>query len=264
MPNWVINRLTIEGPNVEKIIKKHITKEEDGRDCFDFETICKMPKELDIEKSSKMADGFKLYIAKINPVISAIGTAEDKMEINDFSNKMIKILGKNAIGKIPMYMLRDNEVEEFKTLYKEGFENVVNLGEKAFNNLEKYGDTDWYNWRIRHWGTKWNSCNTYVSDDKKMICFDTAWSPAISAIEKFASMYPELKITHDYAEEQVAYYCGKLEYENGELASRDDYEQDSKEAYEMYFELWGCEDEFVFDPKLNTYVSKEDAEMEVA
>ena len=75
-------------------------------------------------------------------------------------------------------------------------------------------------------------------------------------------MYPELKVTHDYAEEQVAYYCGKLEYENGKLISRNDYEEDSKEAYEMYFELWGCEDEYVFNPKLNTYVSKDELEME--
>jgi len=31
----------------------------------------------------------------------------------------------------------------------------------------------------------------------------------------------------------------------------------------MYFDLWGCEDEFVFDPKQNTYVSKEDVEVEM-
>mgnify|MGYP000375068510 CR=1 FL=1 len=41
------------------------------------------------------------------------------------------------------------------------------------------------------------------------------------------------------------------------------YKEYSKEAFEMYFDLWGCEDEFVFDPKQNTYVSKEDVEVEM-
>ena len=41
MPNWVTNRLTIEGPNAEEIVQSHIIKDEHGRDCFDFNLICK-------------------------------------------------------------------------------------------------------------------------------------------------------------------------------------------------------------------------------
>ena len=100
MPNWVTNRLTIEGPDAEKIIQNHITKDENGSQFFDFNLVCKMPEELDIPKGSKSTNGFKLYIAKINPMIDKVGSPEDKMEINAFSNRMIKVLGKNAIGKI--------------------------------------------------------------------------------------------------------------------------------------------------------------------
>ena len=263
MPNWVTNRLIIEGENAEEIVQNHIIKEENGSQCFDFNLICKMPEELDISKGSKSVNGFKLYIAKLNPSIDAVGNPEDKMEINAFSNRMIKVLGKNAIGKIPMVMLRNDEVTALKLHYKEEFDDVVNLGEQAFKNLEKYGFMDWYEWRLHNWGSKWNACNTFLCDDKKTVYFDTAWTPAISAIEKFAKMYPQLKITHDYAEEQIAFYCGKLEYENGECVKRDDYKEYSKEAYEMYFDLWGCEEEFVFDPNQNTYVEKNDQDAEM-
>ena len=263
MPNWVTNRLTIEGPNAEGIVQSHIIKDEHGRDCFDFNLICKMPEELDIEKGSKSVNGLKLFIAKINPSIDAVGSPEDKMEINAFSNRMIKAFGKNAIGKIPMILLRNEEVTAFKLHYKEEFDDVVKLGEQAFRNLEKYGCTDWYEWRLQNWGTKWNSCNTFLCDDKKTIYFDTAWSPSVPLVKKFAEKYPQLRITHDYAEEQIAFFCGKNEYQNGEVTCRNDYEEYSKEAYEMYFDLWGCEEEFVFDPKKNTYVERKDPEAEV-
>ena len=114
MPNWVTNRLIIEGENAEEIVQNHIIKEENGSQCFDFNLICKMPEELDISKGSKSVNGFKLYIAKLNPSIDAVGKPEDKMEINAFSNRMIKVLGKNAIGKIPMVMLRNDEVTALK------------------------------------------------------------------------------------------------------------------------------------------------------
>ncbi len=264
MPNWVINRLTIEGPDAEKIVQNHIVKDKDGSNLFDFNLIHKMPEELDIIKGSKSKDGFQLYIAKINPMIDEIGTSEDKMEINAFSNRLIKALGKNANGKIPMILLRNDEVTALKLHYKNEFDDIVKLGEQAFRNLEKYGFTDWYEWRLHNWGTKWNACNTLLCDDMTTIYFDTAWSPSVPVVQKFAEKYPQLKITHDYAEEQIAFFCGKHEYENGKVVARNDFEEYSKEAYEMYFDLWGCEDEFVFDPKQNTYVAKEDVEVEMA
>ena len=221
-----------------------------------------MPDELDIEKSSRTAHALKLHIAKINPLISEVGTSEDKMELTEFSNRMIKVFGKSAIRDLPNNLLKNEEVISLKMHYKDEFDEVVDLGKQAFSNLEKYGFTNWYNWRIDNWGTKWNACNTMLSYDGLSIYFDTAWTPSVPVIEQFAKMYPELKITHDYAEEQIAYFCGKHEYENGECISREDYEEYSKEAFEMYFDLWGCEDEFVFDPVKNTYVSKENVEVE--
>ncbi len=255
MPNWVANRLIVTGENAEEILSKHVVKI-DGEEVFDFNLIDKQPEELNIEKGSRGNHGLRLYIAKINPLIANIGTKEDKLDLDKFSEKMITLFGSDAIKRIPDLLLRPNEVDEYRCHYKDKFDEVVNIGEQAFNNISKYGVADWYDWRWEHWGTKWNACNTYL--DGNLVCFDTAWGPPVAVIEKFAKKYPQLSIVHEYAEEQIAFFCGRHEYTNSEVTLRNDYPEFSKEAYELYFDMWGCEEDFVFDPKKNTYVEKED------
>lgn len=260
MPNWVINKLTIEGNNAEEIIKSHTTSLENGELLFDFETIDPMPKDLSIERGSRSFDGFKLHIAKINPLIPNLGTREDKLlPFDTFLRKIFGMFGRDCIDNIQRYILKPTEIEELKKKYNEDFDSVLELGEKAFTNKEKYGCTDWYDWRMCHWGTKWNACNTFIGmDNPHVVYFDTAWSPSVPIVEKFAKMHPELKITHEYAEEQIGLYCGKHEYENGEIVNRNDYKEFSKEAYELSFELWGGEELYRFDEKLNNYVYIDD------
>ena len=255
MPNWVINRLRIEGENAEEIIKKHIIKDERGEYAFDFNTIVKMPEDLCVEKGSRTYDGLKLYIAKINPLIPNFGTMEDKLlPLNDFFKKMVTVFGYDCIDKIEKYILKPSQIDNMKEKYKETFDEVLKLGEKVFNNKEKYGFTDWYDWSCYNWGTKWNACNTILSDDLSEVYFDTAWSPSIPAISKLSKLHPELTITHEYAEEQTGFFSGRIIYENGEIVSNESFEEYSKEAYEMSFDLWGNDEQYVFDKEKNNYV----------
>lgn len=76
-------------------------------------------------------------------------------------------------------------------------------------------------------------------------------------------MYPNAKITHEFAEEQTGYYSGRLVYENGKQIEKTIFDADSKEAYEMSSELWGSEDYYTFDESKGTYVYKEDDEEEM-
>lgn len=99
-----------------------------------------------------------------------------------------------------------------------------------------------------------------ISEDGKTVWFDTAWAPSTEAIAKFAKMHQDLEIIHEYAEEQMGFYSGRMEYENGELKENVEFDRYSKEAYEMSFELWGCEDEYRFDEKKGTYVRLDDEE----
>ena len=37
--------------------------------------------------------------------------------------------------------------------------------EQKESNLEEYGATDWYDWSINNWGTKWADCETELWDE---------------------------------------------------------------------------------------------------
>ena len=52
-------------------------------------------------------------------------------------------------------------------------ENIYrgDLGEKE---RALYGANNWYDWSIRHWGTKWDACDSSV--DGRTASFCTAWS----------------------------------------------------------------------------------------
>ena len=64
--------------------------------------------------------------------------------------------------------------------------------EKARLQVE-YGASNWYDWRVENWGTKWDIMEFYninrkeIGEDESEISlgFDTAWAPALGAYEKF-------------------------------------------------------------------------------
>lgn len=63
-------------------------------------------------------------------------------------------------------------------------------------NLQLYGATDWYDWSVQNWGTKWNACYTeieQIEEDYMYIRFLTAWSPPLDWFYKVIPMYPELE-----------------------------------------------------------------------
>lgn len=58
--------------------------------------------------------------------------------------------------------------------------------------LEQYGATDWYNWQVQNWGTKWDiGADGYEAQDSNgtlTLTFDSAWSPPIGAYEKLLEL----------------------------------------------------------------------------
>jgi hypothetical protein len=73
--------------------------------------------------------------------------------------------------------------------------------DKYQRNLEKYGFRSWYDWRIEHWGTKWD----VVNQDHKLVepgCleigFATAWDPPIPVIKELCKTHPELTFRLQY------------------------------------------------------------------
>lgn len=73
------------------------------------------------------------------------------------------------------------------------------------SNLEKYGFSNWYDYQVARWGTKWDvDCQgtVNVSDDGRTLTanFDSAWSPP-------CGVYSEM-VKQDYDVTAYYYECG--------------------------------------------------------
>lgn len=84
---------------------------------------------------------------------------------------------------------------------------------------EEYGASDWYEWRIENWGTKWDADETLIledSVDELYLCFNTAWAPPTEWLKKVSLKFPNLNFVMDYMEEGQG-YCGVLDISDGEI-----------------------------------------------
>lgn len=112
------------------------------------------------------------------------------------------------------------------------FEKVIPMPE---------GTEDAYNWHITNWDTKWNAYgyNDAVDYSKsEMLEFLTAWSAPHSVVEKLSEQFPEIEITHEWADEDIGMNCGRRMYFGGERC--EEYVPESeKEAVEFAEGVWG-------------------------
>jgi hypothetical protein len=97
-------------------------------------------------------------------------------------------------------------------------------------NLEKYGHTDWYNWNIANWGTKWDfNLESVERVDANTVTgsFESAWAPPTTAYERLMDL--GFEITAFYYEPGMA-FVGKWE-----------------DGYDDYFEYGGYDSTTVRD-----------------
>ena len=75
--------------------------------------------------------------------------------------------------------------------------------EQAILNKAKYGYTDWYNWHIGEWGTKWDACESEILHNDInffSVSFESAWSPPTDWINNIMQDFPDLCFTLEYDE----------------------------------------------------------------
>jgi hypothetical protein len=92
--------------------------------------------------------------------------------------------------------------------------------------VKKYGAKDWYDWRIKNWGTKWDITAKKIRRSNGKVCygFESAWSPPCEAVLKMSEQYNELAFTLEYDEPGMAFkgcfecYQGSVQNdESGEM-----------------------------------------------
>jgi len=71
--------------------------------------------------------------------------------------------------------------------YPEGHADKAAQDALEARNIEKYGFSNWYDWQVAHWSTKWDVGSeddvADIEDDVLTLSFDSAWSPPIGAYE---------------------------------------------------------------------------------
>ena len=107
--------------------------------------------------------------------------------------------------------------------------------------VEKYGYSNWYDYCVNEWGTKWDVGEqgaTDVHDDGKMLhtFFDSAWSPPVVAYEKLMEL--GFGVEAMYYEGGMGYAGTFGEYGDEEInlegLTADDVERDYPELDECF------------------------------
>lgn len=201
MPNWVMNVVTFDC-NDERIkdIREAIKSNEDDA-AFDFNKLIPMPESLKVPEGSQSDRAEECYRAYI---MDNEQRAKEK------------------------YKLSDEEFEELKS-----------EGKIYASNRDNYGHRSWYGWACENWGTKWNAREPMWTNDNTLT-FETAWSCPQPIFDKLAEMFPDVGFTVRYADEDIGYNCGTLEYSDGELYSIN-IEPDA--SCEFAFDVWGYDEE---------------------
>jgi hypothetical protein len=223
MPNWVINRLSIEGNHqeVEKVYS-HIS---DGGRVIDFEKIIPMPPSLRIESSTNSDIGFAIVLYQ---------------ETGD-SKYLEEILSRNWTANYGIHTIEDL-IDYFSK--KEDYDKILEIGKITYENKINYGYKNWYNWAIDNWGTKWGASESYIENGE--IVFETAWSTPLPVIKRLSELFPDLTLKVRFADECVGDNCGEYHLKGGQVIY--DWEIDEVEACI----LWG------YDPaELFSYVKRD-------
>ena len=88
--------------------------------------------------------------------------------------------------------------------------------------LEVYGATNWYDFRMNAFDTKWGDCELEIDIEDGQLNYNTAWSPVGDKIlNMFAKDFPNFL----YWYEEETGWGGEREYEKGEVVSNMSYEE---------------------------------------
>lgn len=185
--------------------------------------------------------------------LKVVGNEEQVKEVMEFIKNDELGLGSIDFNKItPMPRWIYGSSPDVQGISRE---DIAKWGEKN-TSLE---------WARNNWGTKWDA---YGQDDSRnnenTIYFMTAWNGVPALIQKIAWIFPNVTLEYSFADEDLgSNNNGIFKFKENEILEKIQHENDSKEAYEIAFELCECGEipsYYQFNKEINTYEYLEDEE----
>lgn len=186
MPNHIKTVIFFDGdPELIKKMREEIggydPESREGDYVIDFNKLIPMPKELDIVSGSASSASHTAYCVLNDLELPGYSTIikkhwEEEVERRNAKRKVRKLTLKAWLEE--QAKKGENEID-------------LKLGKQVHDNIEKYGCESWYDWRVAHWGTKWNSYEGEEEGDRR-IAFLTAWAPPVPIFDKLAEKYPKI------------------------------------------------------------------------
>lgn len=260
MPNWVKNKLTIDGENAEAVMNELITTDSDGGKTFDFNKIIPMPDSLQIIAGSTTDKCVALYLTAANPNVEYYGSAGDKLAHGEYGEVVAKLrVHDRKINGLDLMLPVEKIAEYEKDVIGDDpecyagstREEAIAYGKRAANNVLSYGHMNWYDWSVDRWGTKWNACDCRFNGST--VEFDTAWADVGCLMRQLSEKYPDNTFCYDFAEEQPGFHAGEFTYQDGDVIGGEYLDEYGKAAYEKYFEFWGGAEDYRYNRRTRTY-----------
>ena len=203
MPNWTYNKIICKKSLAEKLL----TPFEDSY-VLDFNKLIPMPSELNLTSGrienysvayyyKNISDEEKIKVKKLleNSKLDFYGNFWNKYK-DDISKVLSESITISELNSF--YDLEDNEI-------KEKYANLFDLGKQYVDNIKNYKFSNWYDWRIENWGTKWN-VNDEVSiidngNNEYEILFNTAWALPDKIMLEFSKFCKNGELHWEYCNE---------------------------------------------------------------
>ena len=114
--------------------------------------------------------------------------------------------------------------------------DYIYKGLLGMDERDLYGDDNWYDWCIKNWGTKWDTCRVSIQNDT--IEFDTAWSPVPKMMGLLSQKFQGSEFELIYADEDVGSNTAHFKFKDGKIIEYDIYYNGSISAFYTYFKVW--------------------------
>lgn len=254
MPNWVRNKIIVNShQKLMELVLAHCPVSPSLKTPqMDFNTILSLPKNLNIEFGSRSDDGIRLYLTWLNPMVTYFGKTEEKLPSGEWVELNARM--RKHVWFQESFLLTEEQLEELKGKYRESLDKILALGKQCVDNVLKHQAMNWYEWSVTHWGTKWNATNTVIGETE--LYFDTAWDSPVEAIRQMSRQHPSIRLALLYSDEQIGYHTGYVMMTAGKIDYQGTFEDESKEAFQLAFEIWHCQDMYDFDEEEQTFVPK--------